>query len=209
MSGFPEEVRIREVGPRDGFQNEPEIIGTEDKIRLIDMLSATGLKRIEVTSFVRPDVIPQLSDANAVLDGIQRPDGVSFSVLVPNRRGLELALERRDRFDETNFFLSASETHNRKNVNRTIEESLAGLEETIPLSRDAGLRCEGVISTSFGCPYEGHVDPDRVFSIAERLIAAGCQEVGFGDTTGMANPVQVREFFAAAMDRLPFSATQP
>ncbi len=202
MSGFPEEVRIREVGPRDGFQNEPEIIGTEDKIRLIDMLSATGLKRIEVTSFVRPDVIPQLSDANAVLDGIQRPDGVSFSVLVPNRRGLELALERRDRFDETNFFLSASETHNRKNVNRTIEESLAGLEETIPLSRDAGLRCEGVISTSFGCPYEGHVDPDRVFSIAERLIAAGCQEVGFGDTTGMANPVQVREFFAAAMDRL-------
>ena len=202
MSGFPEEVRIREVGPRDGFQNEPEIIGTEDKIRLIDMLSATGLKRIEVTSFVRPHVIPQLSDANAVLDGIQRPDGVSFSVLVPNRRGLELALERRDRFDETNFFLSASETHNRKNVNRTIEESLAGLEETIPLSRDAGLRCEGVISTSFGCPYEGHVDPDRVFSIAERLIAAGCQEVGFGDTTGMANPVQVREFFAAAMDRL-------
>ena len=202
MSGFPEEVRIREVGPRDGFQNEPEIIGTEDKIRLIDMLSATGLKRIEVTSFVRPDVIPQLSDANAVLDGIQRPDGVSFSVLVPNRRGLELALERRDRFDETNFFLSASETHNRKNVNRTIEESLAGLEETIPLSRDAGLRCEGVISTSFGCPYEGHVDPDRVFSIAERLIAAGCQEIGFGDTTGMANPVQVREFFAAAMDRL-------
>ena len=195
-------MRIREVGPRDGFQNEPEIIGTEDKIRLIDMLSATGLKRIEVTSFVRPDVIPQLSDANAVLDGIQRPDGVSFSVLVPNRRGLELALERRDRFDETNFFLSASETHNRKNVNRTIEESLAGLEETIPLSREAGLRCEGVISTSFGCPYEGHVDPDRVFSIAERLIAAGCQEVGFGDTTGMANPVQVREFFAAAMDRL-------
>jgi len=202
LSGFPEEVRIREVGPRDGFQNEPEIIGTEDKIRLIDMLSATGLKRIEVTSFVRPDVIPQLSDANAVLDGIQRPDGVSFSVLVPNRRGLELALERRDRFDETTFFLSASETHNNKNVNRTIEESLAGLEETIPLSREAGLRCEGVISTSFGCPYEGYVDPDRVFSIAERLIAAGCQEIGFGDTTGMANPVQVHEFFAAAMDRL-------
>ncbi len=195
-------MRIREVGPRDGFQNEPEIIGTEDKIRLIDMLSATGLKRIEVTSFVRPDVIPQLSDANAVLDGIQRPDGVSFSVLVPNRRGLELALERRDRFDETTFFLSASETHNNKNVNRTIEESLAGLEETIPLSREAGLRCEGVISTSFGCPYEGYVDPDRVFSIAERLIAAGCQEIGFGDTTGMANPVQVHEFFAAAMDRL-------
>ena len=195
-------MRIREVGPRDGFQNEPEIIGTEDKIRLIDMLSATGLKRIEVTSFVRPHVIPQLSDANAVLDGIQRPDGVSFSVLVPNRRGLELALERRDRFDETTFFLSASETHNNKNVNRTIEESLAGLEETIPLSREAGLRCEGVISTSFGCPYEGYVDPDRVFSIAERLIAAGCQEIGFGDTTGMANPVQVHEFFAAAMDRL-------
>lgn len=201
MSGLPQTVRIREVGPRDGFQNEPEVIATDDKIRLIDLLAQTGLKRIEVTSFVRPDVIPQLADADEVLDGIFRPDGVSYSVLIPNRRGLDRALERRDRFDETNFFLSASETHNRKNVNRTIEESLSGLEETIPVAREAGLRCEGVISTSFGCPYEGDVPVERVLGIALRLAAAGCDEVGFGDTTGMANPIQVRRFFAAARER--------
>ncbi|HNG58077.1 MAG TPA: hydroxymethylglutaryl-CoA lyase, partial [Solirubrobacterales bacterium] len=175
--------RIREVGPRDGFQNEPEVIATGDKIRLINQLAATGLKRIEVTSFVRPDVIPQLADANEVLDGIDRPSGVSYSVLIPNRRGLENALERRDRFDETNFFLSASETHNKKNVNRTVEESISGLEETIPLAVEAGLRCEGVISTSFGCPYEGDVPIGNVLELALRLARAGCVEVGFGDTT--------------------------
>lgn len=201
LAGFPESVRIREVGPRDGFQNEPEVIATADKIRLIDMLAATGLKRIEVTSFVRPDVIPQLADANQVLDGIGRPEGVSYSVLIPNRRGLELALERRDRFDETNFFLSASETHNRRNVNRPIEESLGGLEHTVPVARAAGLRCEGVISTSFGCPYEGDVPIEHVLEIALRLAAAGCDEVGFGDTTGMANPLQVRRFFRTVKER--------
>jgi hydroxymethylglutaryl-CoA lyase len=195
---LPGSVRIREVGPRDGFQNEPEVIPTAEKIRLIDMLSATGLKRIEVTSFVRPDVIPQLADADEVLDGITRAEGVSYSVLIPNRRGLDRALERRDRFDEANFFLSASETHNRKNVNRSIEQSLTGLEETIRAAKEAGLRCEGVISTSFGCPYEGKVPVERVLGIARRLRDAGCDEVGFGDTTGMANPLQVRRFFSAA-----------
>ena len=199
---LPEEVRIREVGPRDGFQNEPEVIATEDKIRLIDLLSATGLKRMEVTSFVRPDVIPQLSDADEVLDGITRRDGVSFSVLIPNRRGLDRALERRDRFDEASFFLSASETHNMKNVNRTVEQSISALEETIPVARDAGLRVEGVIATSFGCPYEGEVPLDRVLDLAARLRDAGCDEVGFGDTTGMANPVQVARFFDAARERV-------
>jgi hydroxymethylglutaryl-CoA lyase len=198
---FPESVRIREVGPRDGFQNEPEVIATEDKIRLVNLLAQTGLKRIEVTSFVRPDVIPQLSDAVEVLNGVDRPDGVSYSVLIPNRRGLENALELRDRFDETNFFLSASETHNKKNVNRTVEESISGLEETIPVAVDAGLRCEGVISTSFGCPYEGDVPVENVLQIALRLARAGCVEVGFGDTTGMANPVQVRRFFTEARER--------
>ena len=133
---------------------------------------------------------------------MQRRDGVSFSVLIPNERGLERALALRDRFDEINVFLSASETHNRKNVNRSIEESLAGLERTLAGAREAGLRCEGVISISFGCPYEGEVPPERVFAIAERLAAAGCAEVGFGDTTGMANPRQVGEFFAAARERL-------
>src|SRR5262249_708626 len=119
-----------------------------------------------------------------------------------NERGLERALAQRDRFDEINVFVSASETHNRKNVNRSIEESLAGLERTLATAREAGLRCEGVISTSFGCPYEGEVPPERVFAIAERLAAAGCEEVGFGDTTGMANPRQVGEFFAGARERL-------
>jgi hydroxymethylglutaryl-CoA lyase len=202
MPEMPKAVRLREVGPRDGFQNEPETIATSDKVRLIDMLTATGVSRIEITSFVRSDVIPQLADAEEVLASVSRREGVSFSVLIPNQRGLERALEVRERFDEINVFLSASETHNRKNVNRSIEESLAGLEATLATAREAGLRCEGMISTSFGCPYEGEVPPEQVIEIAERLAAAGCAEVGFGDTTGMANPRQVREFFAAARERL-------
>jgi hydroxymethylglutaryl-CoA lyase len=202
MADLPSSVRLREVGPRDGFQNEPETISTADKVRLIDMLSATGLQRLEVTSFVRPDVIPQLADAEQVLAAVERREGVAFSVLIPNERGLERALGMRERFDEISVFLSASETHNRKNVNRSIEESLAGLEATLATATEAGLRCEGVIATSFGCPYEGEVPPERVYEIAERLAAAGCAEVGFGDTTGMANPRQVREFFAAARERL-------
>jgi hydroxymethylglutaryl-CoA lyase len=202
VAELPSSVRIREVGPRDGFQNEPETIPTAEKVRLIDLLSATGLRRMEVTAFVRPDVIPQLSDAAEVLAAVQRRDGVAFSVLIPNRRGLERALEQRDRFDEVSVFLSASETHNQRNVNRSVEESLKGLELTLEGAREAGLRCEGVIATSFGCPYEGEVAPQRVFGIAERLAAAGCAEVGFGDTTGMANPRQVGEFFAAARERL-------
>jgi hydroxymethylglutaryl-CoA lyase len=203
VTDFPQSVRVREVGPRDGFQNEPEVISTADKARLIEMLAATGVRRLEVTSFVRADVIPQLADAEDVLTAIPRVDGVSYSVLIPNERGLERALAHRDRFDEVNLFLSASETHNRKNVNRSIAESLAGLERVIERARGEGLRCEGVISTSFGCPYEGEVPPDRVFEIAAALAAAGCEEVAFGDTTGMANPRQVSEFFAAAGERLP------
>jgi hydroxymethylglutaryl-CoA lyase len=179
------------------------VISTEDKVRLIGMLAATGLRRLEVTSFVRPDVIPQLADAEEVLRRLDRPEGVAYSVLVPNERGLERALEHRQRFDEVSLFLSASETHNRKNVNRSIEESLEGIGRTVATARAAGLRCEGVISVSFGCPYEGEVPPDRVFGIAERLAEMGCEEVGFGDTTGMANPRQVRELFAAAAGRLP------
>jgi hydroxymethylglutaryl-CoA lyase len=202
MSELPQSVRIREVGPRDGFQNEPEVIPSEHKVRLISMLGAAGLRRIELTSFVRPDVVPQLADAEQVLDSYERLDGVDYSVLIPNERGLERALAQRDRFDEISVFLSASETHNRRNVNRSIEDSLAGLERVIAGAGEAGLRCEGVIATSFGCPYEGEVPVERVFAIAERLAAAGCAEVGFGDTTGMANPRQVGEFFAAAAERI-------
>ncbi|HKZ14064.1 MAG TPA: hydroxymethylglutaryl-CoA lyase [Solirubrobacterales bacterium] len=199
----PTAVKIREVGPRDGFQNEPEIIATADKVRLVEMLAATGLRRLEVTSFVRADVIPQLADGGEVLERATIPDEVSVSVLIPNERGLDAALEHRDRIDEVNVFLSASESHNRHNVNRTIAESLAGVEKVLGRARGEGLRCEGVISTSFGCPYEGDVDPAQVFEIAGRLVAAGAEEIGFGDTTGMANPAQVREFFERAAAELP------
>jgi len=205
VSELPESVSIREVGPRDGFQNEPEVIPTERKVELIDALARTGLRRLEVTSFVRADVIPQLADAAEVLTRIDVPAHVSVSVLIPNERGLNDALALRDAnrgeraaFDEINVFLSASESHNRRNVNRSIDESLAGLQVVLARAREQGLRCEGVISTSFGCPYEGHVAPERVLEIAARLRDAGAAEVGFGDTTGMANPVQVREFFSLA-----------
>src|ERR1700758_1670586 len=200
--GMSERVRIREVGPRDGFQNEPETIATDAKVQLVDALARTGLRRLEVTSFVRADVIPQLADAAEVLARIDVPDDVAVSVLIPNRRGLEAALEQRDRIDEINVFMSASETHNRKNVNRSIAESLTELQDVLGRAREAGLRCEGVISTSFGCPYEGDVPRERVLEIAAALRDAGAQEVGFGDTTGMANPRQVREFFPAARERL-------
>jgi hydroxymethylglutaryl-CoA lyase len=199
----PANVSVREVGPRDGFQNEPEVIPTAEKIRLIGLLMRTGLRRIEVTSFVRPDVIPQLADAYEVLEGIERVDGITLSVLIPNERGLDNALRLRDRFDEVSVFMSASESHNQHNVNRSVEESLSGLEHVIGRSRDAGLECEAVIATSFGCPYEGYVESRRVYEIAERLAAAGAKEIGFGDTTGMANPLQVRSFFAGAFERLP------
>jgi hydroxymethylglutaryl-CoA lyase len=200
VTPLPQSVRIREVGPRDGFQNEPEVIATDDKVRLIDALMRTGLRRIEATSFVRADVMPQLADAEDVLARIDPPDGVSVSVLIPNERGLDNALRARERFDEVNVFLSASESHNRANVNRSIEESLAGLEVVLGRARAEGLRCEGVISVAFGCPYEGYVPPERVFAIARRLVEAGAQEVGFGDTTGMANPAQVRGFFGQARE---------
>jgi hydroxymethylglutaryl-CoA lyase len=191
----PEHVRIREVGPRDGFQNEPEVIDTGDKVRLVELLARTGVRRLEVTSFVRADVIPQLADGAEVLRRADIPDDVAVTVLIPNERGLENALELRDRFDEVNLFLSASETHNRKNVNRSIEESLGGLERVVAHARDEGLRCEGVISVAFGCPYEGEVPRERVLDIARRLVDAGCEEIAFGDTTGMANPAQVERFF--------------
>ncbi|MCW2986467.1 MAG: hydroxymethylglutaryl-CoA lyase [Conexibacter sp.] len=195
---FPDRVRIREVGPRDGFQNEPEVIATDDKVRLVDLLARTGVRRLEVTSFVRADVIPQLADGPEVLSRMDVPSDVDVTVLIPNERGFDNALAHRDRFREINCFLSASESHNKANVNRSVEESLVGLERVIGRAVGEGLRAEGVISVAFGCPYEGHVPPERVFGIARRLIAAGASEIGFGDTTGMANPVQVRAFFGAA-----------
>jgi hydroxymethylglutaryl-CoA lyase len=193
-------IDIREVGPRDGFQNEPEIVATDDKVRLVEQLARTGLRRLELTSFVRADVIPQLADGPELLRRAEIPAEVAITVLIPNERGLEHALPLRERFSEVNVFLSASETHNRKNVNRSIEESLTGLERVLERARAEGLRCEGVISTSFGCPYEGAVPEERVFAIARRLMEAGAQEIAFGDTTGMANPAQVRRFFESARE---------
>ena len=200
---LPDHVTIREVGPRDGFQNEPELIPTADKIRLIDGLARTGLRRIEVGSFVRADVLPQVADTAEVIEGIDVPDDVELTVIVPNERGLDNALRYADRIGFISVFLSASESHNKANVNRSIEESLVALERMLPRIVDAGIRAGGVTATSFGCPYEGHVDPARVFEIHNRLAAAGATELGFGDTTGMANPVQVQDFFTRAREELP------
>ncbi len=199
---LPRSVRIREVGPRDGFQNEPEVIPTERKVELIDALARTGLRRIEVTSFVRAERIPQLADADEVLARIDVPAGVSVSVLVPNERGLERALEHRTKIAQVNVFLSASETHNRENVNRGVAESLAALERVVQGAHAEGLACEGVISTAFGCPYEGHVPPARVLEIATRLQQSGAGEIALADTTGMANPLQVRELLTSAREEL-------
>ena len=202
MTELPTAVRVREVGPRDGFQNEPEVIATDDKVRLIDALARTGMRRLEVTSFVRADVIPQLADARDVLEHIDVPPGVERSVLIPNERGLDAALEVRARFDGVSVFLSASETHNAKNVNRSVAESLDGLRRVLPRAADAGLQRTAVIATSFGCPYEGEVAEERVLELAAALVEAGATEIGFGDTTGMANPVQVGRFYARAAERL-------
>jgi hydroxymethylglutaryl-CoA lyase len=207
VSGLPAHVDVREVGPRDGFQNEPETIATTDKIDLINRLARTGLRRIEVASFVRPDVIPQLSDGVEVLRGIHGQDGVpddiSLMVLVPNSKGFDNALKVRETFSEVAIFVSASETHNKKNVNRTIAESMADNEIIAKRIVAEDLRCAAVIATSYGCPFEGKVPMKRVLDIAEQFAAAGAAEVGFGDTTGMANPAYVGEFFAAAIERLP------
>jgi hydroxymethylglutaryl-CoA lyase len=198
-----ERVQIREVGPRDGFQNEPERIATADKVRLIEMLATAGVRRLEVTSFARADVIPQLSDAGLVLELIQLPEDVRLSVLVPNLRGLEAALEHRPRFHEVGVFVSASETHNKRNVNRSISESLAQLEQMIPKAQEVGLHCQAVIAVAFGCPYEGRIAMPHVIALAQRLASLGADEIGFGDTTGMANPRRVRELFTAARRVLP------
>ncbi|MDV7241539.1 MULTISPECIES: hydroxymethylglutaryl-CoA lyase [Rhodococcus] len=199
----PQRVQIREVGPRDGFQNEPEHIPTDDKVRLINALGRAGFTRIEVASFVRPDVIPQLADGVEVLERIEVPDETKLMVLVPNSKGLENALKVRDKFHEVAIFVSASETHNKKNVNRTVDETMADNDVMAKRIVAEGLDCAAVIATSFGCPFEGKVDLTRVLDLAERFAEAGATEIGFGDTTGMCNPAYASEFFSAALDRLP------
>ena len=210
MSTFPNRtegetrrVHIREVGPRDGFQNEPETIATPDKIRLINALGRAGFKRIEVASFVRPDVIPQLSDGVEVLRGIDLPDDVARMVLIPNSRGLDNALKVRELFEEATLFVSASETHNKRNVNRTVAETMADVAVMGKRIVAEDLTFCAVIATAFGCPFEGPVPMERVLSLAEQFAEAGATEIGFGDTTGMCNPAYAARFFAAAIDRLP------
>ncbi len=184
-------VRIYEVSPRDGLQNEATVVPTAAKAELIARLAASGLRDIEVTSFVRARWIPQLSDADELVPMLPRDDGVNRWALVPNAVGLERAIEAGVRCVAT--FLSASETHNKKNVNRTIRESIAGVSEVIHVAKDEGMRVRSYISTVFGCPYEGTVSADATLRIADALLAAGTDEVILGDTVGMGNPRQVEE----------------
>jgi hydroxymethylglutaryl-CoA lyase len=201
--GETRRVHIREVGPRDGFQNEPETIATADKIRLINALGRAGFKRIEVASFVRPDVIPQLSDGVQVLHGIDLADDVARMVLIPNSKGLDNALKERQHFEEATLFVSASQTHNKRNVNRTVEETMADVQVMGKRIVAEDLTFCAVIATSFGCPFEGRVEMGRVLDLAEQFAEAGATEIGFGDTTGMCNPAYASRFFAAAIKRLP------
>ena len=189
FSHLPERVTIYEVGPRDGLQNEPRMVPTADKIAMVNALSATGLRHIEVTSFVNPKWIPQLADASDVARGIQRLPGVSYSCLVPNRRGLESALQAGMR--EVAVFLSASETHNKKNVNKTIADTLVAFEEVMGPARAAGASVRAYVSTVYGCPYEGPVDPERVVTLVQRLLGLGVYQISLGDTIGVATPRQV------------------
>ncbi|HJU52519.1 MAG TPA: hydroxymethylglutaryl-CoA lyase [Acidimicrobiia bacterium] len=199
----PQQVSIREVGPRDGFQNEPDLIPTDDKVRLIEALAGAGYQRMEVASFVRPDVMPQLADGVEVLRRIRVPDHIRLSVLIPNERGLENAMAERELFDDIGLVVSASDTHNRRNINRSVEESMGASARIIPRALAEGLHCEAIIATAFGCPYEGKVEVEKVLNLATRFVEMGATEIGFGDTTGMANPWQVEEFFARAFERLP------
>lgn len=185
---LPAAVELREVGPRDGLQNE-EPIAVTDRIRLIDALSATGIGRIEAASFVRADAIPAMAGAEDVLAGIARRPGVVYSALVPNVRGAERALAAGA--DELQLVVSASETHNQHNVRRTVDESIAGAKDLIGLAHGERRPVEGIVSTAFGCPYEGDVAPAAVALVARRLRDAGADRVSFGDTTGMATPRRV------------------
>jgi hydroxymethylglutaryl-CoA lyase len=200
MTIYPTSVSIREVGPRDGLQNE-EPVPTEAKIRLLDALSETGVGRIEAVSFVHPKAIPQMADADEVWAGIRRAPGVRYSALVPNSRGAQRALEAG--FEELEVVVSASDTHNRHNVNRGTAESLDDITGLIDIVHRAGGMCEVIISTSFGCPYEGDVPPARVASIVDRVINDGADRVAFGDTTGMATPRRVADVLDVVRPRHP------
>ncbi len=197
-------MRIVEVGPRDGLQNEKAIIPAADKIALIDRLSATGLQSIEATSFVSPKWIPQLADAAEVFTGIHRRAGVSYPVLVPNEQGYDRA--RAVGAEEIAVFGAASEAFSRKNINASIDESLARFEPVIARAMKDGVRVRGYVSTVLGCPYQGEVPVADVVRVAQRLHSLGCYEISLGDTIGIGTPVKARDMLRAVADAVPMSA---
>jgi hydroxymethylglutaryl-CoA lyase len=198
---LPSHVEIYEVGPRDGLQNESRPIPTVDKVAFIDALSQTGLKHIEITSFVNPKWIPQLADGAEVSKRIVRKPGIVYSALVPNRQGLDAAMAAGMR--EVAVFMSASETHNKKNVNKTIAQTLDAFRETVPPALAAGLRVRAYVSTVYGCPYEGAVDPAKALELCRALRALGCYQVSLGDTIGVATPKQVRDVLGRVLAEIP------
>ncbi len=196
-------IRIHEVGLRDGLQNEAAFVPTTDKLALIETLADAGLSRIEITSFVSPRWIPQLADHATVASQAPRREGVQFSALVPNKRGLEGAKEAN--MDAIAIFLSASEAHSKKNINKSIDEALQVLSEVCETAKGHGMWVRGYLSTVFGCPYEGAVDPAKPHEMVHRLFDMGVDEVSLGDTIGVANPRQVRDFVGRLAKDLPLS----
>ncbi len=200
-TAMPRRVTIGEVGPRDGFQMEKSFIPTDRKIEIIDALSRTGIPVFETTSFVHPRAIPQLRDAEEVMTKIKRAPGVKYSALVPNAVGARRAVA--SGVDEIHVVVSASNTHNRNNVNMTVDESLKSFEEVMEIARPAGVPVKGGIGTAFGCPYEGDVPEEQVLRIIERMLAMGMAGITVADSTGMANPLQVKRLVGKIKDRWP------
>jgi len=198
LADLPRAVRVVEVGPRDGLQNEKALIPTEQKVQFINMLAEAGFPVVEATSFVSPRAIPQLSDASAVMAGLTRLPSTSFPVLVPNLKGMERALAARVR--AVAVFTAASESFTRHNINATIEESLANFRPVVALAQQEGVTVRGYISTVFGCPYEGSVDPLKVLSVAQALLEMGIDELSLGDTIGVATPNQVVDVIGLLVD---------
>jgi hydroxymethylglutaryl-CoA lyase len=200
VSDLPTRISLREVGPRDGLQNE-DPVPTAAKIALINRLARTGVGRIEAVSFVRADAIPQMADADEVWQGVERARGVRYSALAPNLRGARRALDAG--FREVEVVVSASDTHNRKNVNRGTGQSLDEIAVIIAEAHERGATCQVIISTAWGCPYEGDVPVERVLQVAGRAVADGADSVSFGDTTGMATPRRVQDLVGAFRSRHP------
>ena len=199
----PDAVSIYEVSPRDGLQNEAAMISLEGKKRLLDALIKAGLKRIEITSFVSPKWVPQLADAEQLAREYRPPPGVTFGALCPNAKGLERALAAG--LTEIAVFLSSSETHNKMNINKTIDDTLAVFEEIVPPAREKGLAVRGYLSTVWGCPYEGHVDPKRALQITKRLLELGCYQISIADTIGVGTPRQTDTIVRMFRDEMPLS----